>query len=103
MSGQALKWFIFRDHLEDREFWEVGGAMTLGEAQAWKFNSEHAQPREEMIPFRLYDDDGELYYSGWTNLGDQGEADCFAPLDWAGPYAGCTEMQILQDGKWVTL
>lgn len=49
--------------------------------------------------FRLYDDDGELYYTGrlvvdgaYTTYEDQ-EA-CFAPLDdWGMAWAGCTSVR----------
>jgi len=51
--------------------------------------------------FRMYDDDGELYYSGRCT-----EPDTFDPLDDYGtPNAGCTSIQF-QDpttGEWRTL
>jgi hypothetical protein len=47
--------------------------------------------------FRMYDDDGTLYYEGFL-LGD----DEFAPLDDFGePNAGCTRIDVLENGKWV--
>lgn len=47
--------------------------------------------------FRMYDDDGNLYYEGYC-LGD----DLFAPLDDFGrPNAGCTEIHYKnEEGYW---
>jgi hypothetical protein len=46
--------------------------------------------------FRMLDDDGEIYYEGCL-IGD----DLFAPLDDFGePNAGCTCIQIFEDGQW---
>jgi hypothetical protein len=42
--------------------------------------------------FRLYDDDGTLYYSGYAHVDLEGE-DEFAPLDWAMYDSGCTEIK----------
>lgn len=56
--------------------------------------------------FRMYDDDGELYYSGRILIADDADGEtAFAPLDDFGtPDAGCTEIRYLDDaGKWVTL
>ena len=50
--------------------------------------------------FRMYDDDGEWYYTGRII----GEYDGFEPLDDYGmPNAGCTEIKFLSDGKWTTI
>ena len=49
--------------------------------------------------FRMYDDDGELYYEGFSN-----DSSSFQPLDDFGmPNAGCTEIKYLEKGKWETL
>lgn len=54
------------------------------------------------IKFKLYDDDGELYYKGVTTDGP--EEIIFAPLDWAAWNAGCTYMKVKNDkGKWEVL
>jgi len=50
--------------------------------------------------FKMYDDDGELYYEGVMNQ----YCDGFEPLNHYGmPNAGCTEIRILEQGKWVTI
>ena len=53
--------------------------------------------------FRLLDDDGEVYFEGvTTDILEHAEL-AFAPLDEIGSGYGCTEMQYLSKGKWVTL
>jgi hypothetical protein len=82
-------WVVTYDHLEEQK------ANVFGPAGA----------REEDLarciqPFRLYDDDGELYYSGRMSV----ECD-FEPLDDYGtPNSGATRIDILNDnGEWETL
>lgn len=51
------------------------------------------------IPFRMYDDDGELYYEG--QLSD--DPDCAnqsAALRFGESDAGCTRIEVLRDGEW---
>lgn len=46
--------------------------------------------------FRLYDDDGELYYEGIMNEHCEG----LDPLDdFGAPNAGCTELRVWKTGK----
>lgn len=55
-----------------------------------------------IYPFRLLDDDGEVYYEGLSTDCDSDRA--FDPLDDYGtPNAGCTEIQYKRGGAWVTL
>lgn len=52
--------------------------------------------------FRLLDGDGEVYYEGLSDDCDSENA--FAPLDDFGEgHAGCTEIQYLLNGIWLTL
>jgi hypothetical protein len=63
------------------------------------------------IPFKMYDDDGEHYYSGRILLDmnriDESEGDEeFAPLDDFGmPNAGCTSIHYrnTETGKWTAI
>jgi len=49
--------------------------------------------------FRLLDDDGEVYYKGFS-----GNNSSFSPLDDFGmPNAGCTDIQYFENGKWESL
>jgi len=53
-------------------------------------------------PFRIYDDDGELYFAGACRLDEPGVTG-FEPLSWAQYDAGATEIKYCENGKWVTL
>lgn len=86
-------WVITKVHLEDRD----DGPTEVG-----KGNHDIERANELPYKFKLYDDDGELYYEGRCN--DRDGEDAFTPLDWAMHYAGCTEIRYLQDsGKWEQL
>lgn len=56
---------------------------------------------KDKIPWRLYDDDGELYYEGWLYEDDEAIIEQ-AVLDWGMHDSGCTEIQVKRNGKWVT-
>jgi len=60
-------------------------------------------PGDEMpFKFRMYDDDGELYYEGVSS--DNETEDAFLPLDDFGmPNAGCTDIKYLTGGHWESL
>lgn len=54
------------------------------------------------VPFRIYDDDDELYYEGaiseeWLN---GPETLAFAPLQWAMADAGATRMDVFESQGW---
>ena len=60
---------------------------------------------KDRVAFKMYDDDKNLYYSGFMVPGDEGEAE-FGPLDDFGtPNAGCTEIKIKNKstGEWETV
>ena len=58
---------------------------------------------EKGTAFRIYDDDGSLYYRG-RYYGDANASGAFAPLNWAEVEAGCTRIDYRQpDGTWQTL
>lgn len=81
------KWEVTRDHLDGKDV---------------KVQSRGFEPDagDEWTEFRLYDDDGELYYSGRQNQ----HGDGFEPLDQYGmPNAGCTEIRLHENGEWKTL
>lgn len=57
------------------------------------------RPVAERLRWRVLDDDGEVYYGGWS---DEGEV--FGPLDFATADAGATEIQYRDaTGEWVRL
>lgn len=89
-------WIITRDHIKTG----CGGNRSL----AVKTKEDVAACT---IPFRLYDDDNILYYSGKIapgSLDAEGEL-AFEPLDWAMAHAGATRMDYRnpKTGKWKTL
>lgn len=54
----------------------------------------------ERIPFRLKDDDGEVYYEGM--LHDDNECrNQLSAQKWGEDDAGCTMIEVKRDGKWV--
>ena len=64
-----------------------------------KLSASEIMSHPKAKDFRMYDDDGVLYYEG-TLLGNNE----FAPLDdFGGPNAGCTRIDVLENGKWVTV
>ena len=53
----------------------------------------------ETVRFRMFDDDGELYYEG--ELDD--DADCenqSAALRWGETMGGCTLIEVMRNGTW---
>jgi hypothetical protein len=52
-----------------------------------------------LIPFRLYDDDGELYYEGILH-DDEECLNQSAALRWAEGDAGCTTIKVLRNNEW---
>lgn len=69
---------------------------------------ETEEERERLLKgegqhFKLYDDDGNCYFTG-KMLGGEESDDAFEPLDWASNYAGCTYMKYRQaDGSYAIL
>lgn len=91
-------WIITFDHLED-EATDIAGPFDATDEQV------AALKAGEGTAFRMYDDDGELYYSG-RFMGDPTEEAAFAPLeDYGTPAAGCTEIRYWEPGhggEWKT-
>jgi hypothetical protein len=86
-SNSIPKWEVTYDHLEG----------TPVSVQSRGFSDDES---DEWTEFRMYDDDGELYYSGRMNQ----YVDGFEPLDDYGmPNAGATELRYLENGTWVSL
>lgn len=84
-----MSWIITYDHLEDRP-------VLLN-----KPTDARVLPKYKYA-FRLFDDDGELYFSGLATTRDDEAA--FEPLDATMGSYGCTEIQYRQDDDtWETL
>lgn len=100
-------WQITRDHLkEPSDPWpsraghgEDFSRVSLYAAIAGDTSEELPGDPLPRIPFRLKDDDGEVYYSGWLNDDDE----CLnqsAALDYGMADAGCTSIEVKRDDEW---
>ena len=79
----AYAWLIDRDHLADELHNETGTAGPRNTAP----ELAAALNRGEGLPFEMYDDDGEHYYSGRI----VGTFEGYEPLaDYGAPNAGAT-------------
>lgn len=58
-------------------------------------------PEDQTLKFRLRDDDGNIYFIGMM-VEDFSEA-IFDPLDGFGAGYGCTDIQIVEKGRWVSV
>lgn len=99
-------WIILRDVLEGRDcvIASCDCPIDLKELVRMPSEKKRRAVRKIMpVAIRLYDDDGELYYTGYMNEGEN--VDEFEPLDWAMGYAGCTTLKYLdaKSGKWLML
>lgn len=96
-------WIIDTDHIDDGK--SVGAKGTTGPRDAPEelisILERGTAPTSSaigsfgMYRFQMYDDDGELYYTGRmiTDEGDTEDA-CYAPLgDYGTPAAGATEIR----------
>lgn len=84
-------WVITKDHIDGFEH----GAVD-------KLSDRVQQIIKNGKAFRLYDDDGELYYEGRFLMHPDHHTG-FEPLDWAMPNVGCTEIKYREQGRWETL
>jgi len=110
-----MAWGITKDHIAEKGEATAEGisedhARIPVEAVVIGFESPPLPPlppfnenkKLAVIDFRLFDDDGELYYEGRLHDDDE----CLnqsAALKWGEGFAGCTEIQVnRQDGRgWV--
>jgi hypothetical protein len=87
------EWIITKDHIWDKD--DLTDKSKVGRCSEGYDKYTHEKVKKNLFlrsvcrswKFRLYDDDGILYYEGEG----YGEVD-FDPLDWATAYAGCTKM-----------
>ncbi len=94
-------WIIDTDHLASPELGDEAG--TTGPRDITEDQAVALHKRGEGARFKMYDDDGELYYSG-RFLGDSESEDAFGPLDDFGtPNAGATTIKYLRNGIWEIL
>lgn len=96
-------WVITFDHLDDQK------DQTVGPRTAQVTSVEELRTAYPMVrKFRMYDDDGELYYTGFIGVSydDDDTEVLFAPLeDYGTPAAGAVRIDYkhLTTGAWETL
>lgn len=93
-------WVITQDFLEETDQ-QVFGPYDIPK------HHQDALIAGDGLDFRMYDDDGNLYYQGRVVFDSDYQAEDmqFEPLtDFGMPYAGCTEIRYLEDdNQWRTL
>ncbi|SRR6266496_5036657 len=88
---------ITKDYLE--EMFETSQVGTQFEYQAmldwwdWDLPDLDGWIPKEKTAFKLYDDDGELYYEGWLHNDDECIVQQFV-LGWAKADSGCTTIKV---------
>ena len=94
-------WMVNYDHLEHERICVIGPHNAT---QAQQEILMHPRTNaDKLAKFRIYDDDGELYFSGYF-LGDSESEYAFGPLDDYGmPDSGATEIRYLRGEEWETL
>ncbi|MGH7239877.1 MAG: hypothetical protein ACREHG_07405 [Candidatus Saccharimonadales bacterium] len=95
-------WRITRDHLAGA-FADIYGPWNSTDEQI-EVLRHPVKNADQLTRFRIYDDDDELYFSGYF-FGDSESEDGFGPLDDYGlPDAGATRIDYLREnGEWETL
>jgi hypothetical protein len=112
----SYAWIIGRDYLADDNLpgdtQDDKGVTGPRNAPADLISALEHPIKNGAHPFRMFDDDGELYYSGWimfaraTGPADASETAAFGPLnDFGMPNAGATEIHYRtgKDGSWEQL
>lgn len=104
-----MTWRITKDHIdagragttEEHTRIPLAAAVIGLESEPLPSTQRHGEHSVEMpvIPFRLYDDDGELYYEGVLHDDDE----CLnqeAALSFGATDAGCTTIKVKRAGVW---
>ena len=74
--------------------------VVSDDGQEKRLNADKS--KKGLFKFRLLDDDGEIYFYGYSSSCDDNAA--FEPLDEYGACYGCTEIQYKQpNGEYETL
>ena len=111
-NARTGAWLITSDHIADDSAKHPSNANAVGMLGPGKSTFWDSHPvsvdsvanHPDAVDFKLYDDDGELYYEGVMILGDGDENDCFGPLDDFGrPNAGAVRLDYLENGQWKTM
>lgn len=108
-TGAGYGWIIDKDHISPQgsKYANDNSEGTIGPRNILPSIKRRLE-RGEGEAFRMFDDDGELYYTGriFHHPDFDGCDGGFEPMDDFGmPNAGCTEIQYQHKttGKWETL
>lgn len=86
-------WMITKDHLAQPD--EPNAVGTIGPHHNLPLTQKEIRNHPKRVYFKMYDDDGNLYYEGYI-VHSKGYQSCdFQPLDdFGAPNAGCTEIRL---------
>ncbi len=84
-SNETNNWIVLKDHLENEDVFISSIPIIVPKKMTFGKMMENYP-----VQFKLYDDDGELYYSGRM------QAEDFEPLDNFGIGSGCTTLKYRQ-------
>ena len=91
----------------DKDLLFIGDGSDVVPSRAGKIRSKNFDEnyflQQELVKFRLFDDDGELYYEGRMTKKRLDSEHAFAPLDWAMNDSGCTYLEYFEDNQWKML
>src|SRR5215471_15138251 len=90
---------VEKDHIDGDSINLTISSMPLYGIERVLGESDEIPNIGEEIPFKLFDDDGELYYSGILTDDDECENQT-AALRWGESYAGCTRIEVFRNGEW---
>jgi hypothetical protein len=105
MRYARYAWIIDTDHLYDGKFFTRSDVGTMGPSTIHP-ELEARLKKGEGEPFKMYDDDGELYYTGRVLGFIPADVDGFEPLHEFGmPNAGCTDIRYkdTKTGQFISL
>ena len=92
-------WTITKDYLADPDARPGTNSNAVGIVgpRAARLTAQQIIEHPDAKRFRMLDDDGEINYEGYIVGSDES-----APLDNFGePHAGCTSIQVQENGAWV--
>ena len=96
-------WTVTTDHIADPERTAPSNSNAHGMTgpRNVTMSSEEIQKHPDAQQFRIYDDDGELYYTGFMVEDDSAEGE--DPLtDFGEPNAGATRLDVKEGRGWQT-
>lgn len=94
-----MAWIIDVDHIAEPNAKPGTNANAVG-VTGPSYAPSDLKDEDYVFHFRLYDDDGELYYSGRST-----KPYSLSPLDFGKSNAGCTEIRYLVAGteRWLAV